>query len=239
MKNKKITIEATVKESKTGTITGIANSFKETLNGHTYLPVAFEASLGKTVPLLVSHEWGSLPVGTATFGEITEEGVTYSGTIFDNLDNRELLLEQLASGTVGVSIGGMPTDFNKEGAVSGLNLLELSLTAIPADQNATAVLESLKFTEDTEDQTGQPTPPANDDEGDDEGDITLDDINDAIKAVSDKLDKVLDTLEADKPKDDDADETAEALAEAVALIDRSKLRSMEQLKTYKRLKGML
>lgn len=42
---------------------------------------AFHGSLGKTIPLIQSHDWGSLPVGKGVIGQ-TAEGTTLTGSFF-------------------------------------------------------------------------------------------------------------------------------------------------------------
>jgi hypothetical protein len=42
---------------------------------------AYAGSLGKTIPLIQSHDWGSLPVGKGVIGQ-TAEGTTMSGKFF-------------------------------------------------------------------------------------------------------------------------------------------------------------
>lgn len=42
---------------------------------------AFASSMGKTIPLIQSHDWGSLPVGKGVVGQ-NAEGTTLSGSFF-------------------------------------------------------------------------------------------------------------------------------------------------------------
>lgn len=241
---KQIKLETTIKEAQQGgTFTGIANTFKQTLNGNTYTREAFREAIGKTVPLLLSHDWGALPVGTAKFENIGDDGVTYTGRIFENVENRALLLEQLGSGTVGVSIGGIANKEDTNGQVTAMDLLELSLTAIPADKGATAILESVKLTEANDELTSDDNP-KDDTQGDEKTtEVTNAQLMEAIGALQTVANNILKAVQTqqdeddkdDKPKPDDN----KHLAEALSLINRVDLKSVEAIKLYNRLKGML
>ena len=139
------------------TIHGVANSLTKTRNGVTVTERAVESVVGQTVPLLLSHDWDSLPIGQATMTALGDDGLEYEGIIFDSAPNRDQILEGIKNGVLAVSIGFGVTEATKESEILGMDLYELSITPIPADSQAT-VTQSLKF-DNMEDFTKMATEP--------------------------------------------------------------------------------
>lgn len=186
------------------TIHGVANSLTKTRNGVTVTERAVESVVGQTVPLLLSHDWDSLPIGQAKMTALGDDGLEYEGTIFDSAPNRDQILEGIKNGVLAVSIGFGVTEATKKAEILGMDLYELSITPIPADSQAT-VTQSLKF-DNMEDFTkmatepeAQPTAdaPAHDAPKDD---AKLSDVVEVLNNILDAVNKL------SKPKDDNADE---------------------------------
>lgn len=187
-KAKLLTLSADVNENEQ--IHGIANSLTETRTGVTITEKAVKPVIGKKVPLLLSHEWDSLPIGSATMTQIGENGLEYEGEIFESAPDRDQILEGVRNGVLGVSVGLGVTERTDNNEITGMDLFELSITPIPADSNAT-VTQALQF-DDTEDdetmanepeQTDQPTETPDENKNG----ATLDDVvsalGDILKAV--------------------------------------------------------
>lgn len=200
-KAKLLTLSADVNENEH--IHGIANSLTETRTGVTITEKAVKPIIGKKVPLLLSHEWDSLPIGSATMTQVGENGLEYEGEIFESAPNRDQILEGIRNGVLGVSVGLGVTERTDNNEVTGMDLFELSITPIPADSNAT-VTQALQF-DDMEDantmanepeKTEQPTKtPDENNNG-----ATLDDV---VSALGDIL-KAVQAL--GKSKDETSDE---------------------------------
>lgn len=187
-KAKLLTLSADVNENEQ--IHGIANSLTETRTGVTITEKAVKPIIGKKVPLLLSHEWDSLPIGSATMTQVGENGLEYEGEIFESAPNRDQILEGIRNGVLGVSVGLGVTERTDNNEVTGMDLFELSITPIPADSNAT-VTQALQF-DDTEDaktmanepeKTEQPTETPDENKNG----ATLDDVvsalGDIVKAI--------------------------------------------------------
>lgn len=125
-------------------IHGVANSLTKTRSGVTVTEEAGKKVVGKTVPLLMAHNWQSLPIGTAKMTGVDKEGLKYEGNIFDSVENKGQILEGVKSGVLSVSIGFGVGDMDEEGVINDIDLLELSLTPVPADAKAT-ITQSLKI----------------------------------------------------------------------------------------------
>ena len=119
-----------------GNIKGVANSLHKARNGLTITKEALKSSVGTKVPLLLNHKWDSNPVGEVNIESLDDDGLHYTGSIFQSAPDRALLLEGIQNGVQSVSVG--LNVLKHEGPmITDAELLELSLTPVPADANAT------------------------------------------------------------------------------------------------------
>ena len=186
------TLATKVQKSDSGKIKGIANSHTMTRSGITVTQDAGKEVVGKTVPLLLSHDWNKPSIGSVTMTAVDDDGLHYEGSLFKNAPDRDLLLEGIEAGTNYVSIGFGVDNIDTEGNIDSIDLLELSLTSTPADPKATAeiVKQAIEKEEDDKMDEEPKAQPADGKEA-----PTLQDVLDAIA----DLKKVFDEA---KPKDD-------------------------------------
>ena len=119
-----------------GNIKGVANSLQKARNGLTITKEAIQKSVGTKVPLLLNHKWDTNPIGEVNIESIDNDGLHYTGSIFKAAPDRDLLLEGIQTGVQSVSVGLRV--LKHEGTkITDAELLELSLTPVPADANAT------------------------------------------------------------------------------------------------------
>lgn len=182
-------------DQKSGKIKGIANSLTKARNGITVEPEAVKESLGLTVPLLKSHDWKGDPVGMVTLESLDDAGLHYSGEIFETAPHRDQLLESIDAGVESVSVGLRVLD--SEGKkITAAELLELSLTPVPADAGATVTTFSADDPED--------------DNSEDDNSADLSDLVDAVNALTEAV-KALKPSDQestdDKKSDDDKDDS--------------------------------
>lgn len=119
-----------------GNIKGVANSLQKARNGLTITKEALKSSVGKKVPLLLNHKWDTNPVGEVNIESLDDDGLHYTGSIFQSAPDRDLLLEGIQNGVQSVSVG--LNILKHDGPmITDAELLELSLTPVPADANAT------------------------------------------------------------------------------------------------------
>lgn len=218
LKNKMINVVTLSTVDDKNEIKGIANSLTKTRNGITITEDAVSGLAGKKVPLLANHKWDSQPIGAVTIGEADKEGLHYEGKLFNNAPDRDLILEAIQNGVESVSIGFKVLDYEGQ-TVNQLDLLELSVTPVPADSKAT--VEVLEMDNDKEKQNN-----TTDNKGND-GQEKLSDqvIADAITAGFDSLVKVLSEKgdsdkTGDNPDDneDDVDTEKEAMKEQLKVV---------------------
>lgn len=200
------TLQATAK-TKGNSIHGIANSLTESRDGTIVTQKAGEEALGRTVPLLLSHNWDALPVGSVTMESVDEDGLHYTGQVFDSAPNKEQLLEGISSGVLAVSVGFLVQSLDEEGGVSSMDLLELSITPVPADSRAT-VTQELKLENFTEDHNMEKdennkdfkgkkkVTQAGDTAADNSTDTATNDEQPTLADLNDKLDKVSTSINA-------------------------------------------
>lgn len=200
LKNKMINVFTFSTVDDKNEIKGIANSLTKTRNGITITEGAVSGLAGKKVPLLANHKWDSQPIGAVTIGEADEEGLHYKGKLFDNAPDRDLILEAIQNGVESVSIGFKVLDYEGQ-TVNQLDLLELSVTPVPADSKAT--VEVLEMDND-KNNDGQEKP----------SDQV---IADAITAGFDSLVKVL-SENGDSDNEDDVDTEKEAMKEQLKVV---------------------
>lgn len=187
------TLATKVQKNDSGKIQGIANSLTMTRSGITVTQDAGKEVVGKTVPLLLSHDWSKPSIGSVTMTAVDEDGLHYEGSLFQNAPDRELLLEGIQAGTNYVSIGFGVDNIDTEGNIDSIDLLELSLTSTPADPKATA--EIVKQAIEKEEDNNM----------DDNKDATIQDVLDAVVALQKDFDDFKESQQPkDKPKDDKA-----------------------------------
>lgn len=189
------TLATKVQKNDSGKIQGIANSLTMTRSGITVTQDAGKEVVGKTVPLLLSHDWEKPSIGSVTMTAVDDDGLHYEGSLFQNAPDRELLLEGIEAGTNYVSIGFGVDNIDADGNIDSIDLLELSLTSTPADPRATAeiVKQAIEKEED-------------DDMEDDKKEATIQDVLDAVATLQKDFD---DFKESQKPADksDDKEKT--------------------------------
>lgn len=188
------------------TIHGVANSLTMSRSGDVITKQAAEPVIGQKVPLLMSHDWSSMPIGEATMTGVDETGLLYEGLVFDSVPNKEQILQGINSGVLFVSVGLQVESFDDTGAITGMDLLELSITPVPADSHAT-ITQQLK-----EQNMEQKT------------EATIDDVLTAITDLSAKVDDVLkavapaDKKPAEGAADSDSSPATQSLIELVKLV---------------------
>lgn len=236
------TLATKVQKNDSGKIQGIANSLTMTRSGITVTQDAGKEVIGKTVPLLLSHDWNKPSIGSVTMTAVDDDGLHYEGSLFQNAPDRDLLLEGIEAGTNYVSIGFGVDNIDNEGNIDSIDLLELSLTSTPADPKATAeiVKQAIEKEEDDKMDEEPKTQPADDKEA-----PTLQDVLDAIADLNKDFDEAKpkeDKPEDDKAPADDKDAEVQSLKEQIATLQsfmphvNKKALSLSQEMTYDRLR---
>lgn len=226
LKNKMINVVTLSTVDDKNEIKGIANSLTKTRNGITITEDAVSGLAGKKVPLLANHKWDSQPIGAVTIGEADKEGLHYEGKLFDNAPDRDLILEAIQNGVESVSIGFKVLDYEGQ-TVNQLDLLELSVTPVPADSKAT--VEVLEMDNDKEKQNNttdnkeqpEPTNKKNDGQEKSSDQVIADAITAGFKSLVEALsDKGESDKTADNPDDneDDIDTEKEAMKEQLKVV---------------------
>lgn len=126
-------------------ITGVANSLTRSING-VKLDADYSAKLSnKTVPLLFAHDWQSMPVGSATIQDVSKDGLSFNGALFESSDKYDQIKECIQNGVLSVSVGLYGGSKNANNEITNFNLMELSLTPTPADSKSDVTFQSLAF----------------------------------------------------------------------------------------------
>lgn len=133
-----------------GHIKGVANSLHKARNGLTITKEALKSSVGTKVPLLLNHKWDTNPVGEVNIESLDDDGLHYTGSIFQSAPDRDLLFEGIQNGVQSVSVG-LNVLKHDGPMITDAELLELSLTPVPADANAT--VEAFKLNNNDNKQT--------------------------------------------------------------------------------------
>lgn len=200
-------------------IHGIANSLTTSRDGTLIAQEAAKAAIGQTVPLLPDHDWGAMPIGSATMTDVTEDGLSFDGVLFDSAPARDQILEGINAGVLSVSVGFIVNSYDdKTNAVQALDLLELSVTAVPADSHASITqhlhFENVEVQEMAQEDKQEEQAP----EATEQAAATLDDIIAEINAIGDKVQAIADKVApADEPDDssnapaDEPDTNAQSL----------------------------
>lgn len=236
------TLATKVQKNDSGKIQGIANSLTMTRSGITVTQDAGKEVVGKTVPLLLSHDWNKPSIGSVTMTAVDDDGLHYEGSLFQNAPDRDLLLEGIEAGTNYVSIGFGVDNIDTDGNIDSIDLLELSLTSTPADPKATAeiVKQAIEKEEDNNMDEEPKTQPADDKEA-----PTLQDVLDAIDDLKKDFDDAKpkdDNPEDDKAPADDKDAEVQSLKEQIETLQsfmphvNKKALSLSQEMAYDRLR---
>lgn len=217
MKTQATLITQAQTETNDGTIKGVANSLTRTRSGITVTQEAGKKVIGKKVPLLLSHDWSSMPIGEATMTNVDDNGLAYSGSIFESVANRQQILDGINAGVLSVSIGFGVGEIDENNNIDDIDLLELSVTPVPADPKAT-ITQSLEIIkqESIKMADQEPTPTASDDKQ-----PTIQDVLDAIAEVKTDLANFIKSQEpADNSDDSQPDNATESVDELVSFVKK-------------------
>lgn len=219
MKTQATLITQAQTETNDGIIKGVANSLTRTRSGITVTQEAGKKVIGKKVPLLLSHDWSSMPIGEATMTSVDDEGLAYSGSIFESVSNRQQILDGINAGVLSVSIGFGVGEIDENNNIDDIDLLELSVTPVPADPKAT-ITQSLEIIkqENIKMADQEPVAPTDDKQP------TIQDVLDAIADVKKDLDTFVKSQEpddnTDKPDDSQPDNATESVDELVSFVKK-------------------
>ena len=220
MKTQATLITQAQTETNDGTIKGVANSLTRTRSGITVTQEAGKKVIGQKVPLLLSHDWSSMPIGEATMTNVDDNGLAYSGSIFESVANRQQILDGINAGVLSVSIGFGVGEIDENNNIDDIDLLELSVTPVPADPKAT-ITQSLEIIKQENIKMADQAPvatPADDKQP------TIQDVLDAVSELKADLDKFIKSQEpADNSgNSDDAqpDNATESVDELVSFVKK-------------------
>lgn len=183
-----------------GNIKGVANSLHKARNGLTITKEALKSSVGTKVPLLLNHKWDTNPVGEVNIESLDDDGLHYTGSIFQSAPDRALLLEGIQNGVQSVSVG-LNVLKHDGPMITDAELLELSLTPVPADANAS--VEAFKLNENEQQQ--QPSTNLNDVVN------AINNLTSAVKALNS------DNSEQKQQSDNNSEQLKEALTKTLSV----------------------
>ena len=190
-------------------IAGIANTLTKARNGLTITKDAVKDSVGSKIPILLNHNWDSNPVGEANIDDITDEGLHFTGDLFKSVDHRDLLMEGIRAGVQSVSVGIRVLDHDGP-KITKAELLELSLTPVPAD--AGAKVEAFKLNDNQQQQNDDKQQPKQQSSAD---------LNDVVTAINNLTNAVksLNTNNntAKQQPDNNSDQLKEALSKTLSV----------------------
>lgn len=185
-----------------GNIKGVANSLQKARNGLTITKEAIQKAVGTKVPLLLNHKWDTNPIGEVNIESIDDDGLHYTGSIFKAAPDRDLLLEGIQTGVQSVSVGLRV--LKHEGTkITDAELLELSLTPVPADANAT--VEAFKLNNKQEQSQEQ------------QETTTLTDVVNAINDLTSAVKSLKTTDNNSQSTDNNSDQLKEALSKTLSV----------------------
>lgn len=189
-----------------GNIKGVANSLQKARNGLTITKEAIQKSVGTKVPLLLNHKWDTNPIGEVHIESIDDDGLHYTGSIFKAAPDRDLLLEGIQTGVQSVSVGLRV--LKHEGTkITDAELLELSLTPVPADANAT--VEAFKLNNNDDNKQEQPQKQ--------QETTTLTDVVNAINDLTSAVKSLKTTDNNSQSSDNNSDQLKEALSKTLSV----------------------
>ena len=188
-----------------GNIKGVANSLQKARNGLTITKEALKSSVGTKVPLLLNHKWDTNPVGEVNIESLDDDGLHYTGSIFQSAPDRDLLLEGIQNGVQSVSVG-LNVLKHDGPMITDAELLELSLTPVPADASATVEA----FTLNENNNKNQPEQQPN---------VSLKDVVDAINNLTSAVKslKTTDNNSNSQSSDNNSDQLKEALSKTLSV----------------------
>ena len=219
MKTQATLITQAQTETNDGTIKGVANSLTRTRSGITVTQEAGKKVIGQKVPLLLSHDWSSMPIGEATMTNVDDNGLAYSGSIFESVANRQQILDGINAGVLSVSIGFGVGEIDENNNIDDIDLLELSVTPVPADPKAT-ITQSLEIIkQENIKMADQPATTPSDDKQ-----PTIQDVLDAIAEVKTELANFIKSQEpadnSDNSDDSQPDNATESVDELVSFVKK-------------------
>lgn len=188
-----------------GRIKGVANSLHKARNGLTITKEALTSAVGTKVPLLLNHKWDTNPVGEVNIESLDDDGLHYTGSIFQSAPDRDLLLEGIQNGVQSVSVG-LNVLKHDGPMITDAELLELSLTPVPADANAT--VEAFTLNENQSNDKKQQQQPS----------VNLNDVVEAINNLTSAV-KALqnnNNSEQKQQSDNNSDQLKEALSKTLS-----------------------
>lgn len=191
-----------------GNIKGVANSLHKARNGLTITKEALKSSVGTKVPLLLNHKWDTNPVGEVNIESLDDDGLHYTGSIFQSAPDRDLLLEGIQNGVQSVSVG-LNVLKHDGPTITDAELLELSLTPVPADANAT--VEAFKLNENQPNDKNQQS---------EEKQQSITSLNDVVNAINNLTSAVKalksDNSEPNQQSDNNSEQLKEALTKTLS-----------------------
>lgn len=194
-------VTESILQKDSGNIKGVANSLHKARNGLTITKEALKSSVGTKVPLLLNHNWNSNPVGEVNIESLDDDGLHYTGSIFQSAPDRALLLEGIQNGVQSVSVGLNVLKHNGP-MITDAELLELSLTPVPADANAT--VEAFKLNENQPNDKNQPEQQPNTN------------LNDVVEAINNLTSAVKALKENNSDQNQQSTNNSDQLKEALS-----------------------
>ena len=194
-----------------GNIKGVANSLHKARNGLTITKEALKSSVGTKVPLLLNHKWDTNPVGEVNIESLDDDGLHYTGSIFQSAPDRDLLIEGIQNGVQSVSVG-LNVLKHDGPMITDAELLELSLTPVPADANAT--VEAFKLNNNNDNKQTE----NNNTNNQEQPTTTLTDVVNAINNLTSAV-KSLKTTDNNNSQstDSNSDQLKEALSKTLSV----------------------
>lgn len=200
-----------------GNIKGVANSLQKARNGLTITKEALKPSVGTKVPLLLNHKWDTNPVGEVNIESLDDDGLHYTGSIFQSAPDRDLLLEGIQNGVQSVSVG-LNVLKHDGPMITDAELLELSLTPVPADANAT--VEAFKLNTNNDNKQTENNNNNNQEQPQKQQATTT--LTDVVNAINDltsavKSLKTNDNNSNNQSSDNNSDQLKEALSKTLSV----------------------
>ena len=198
-----------------GNIKGVANSLHKARNGLTITKEALKSSVGTKVPLLLNHKWDTNPVGEINIESLDDDGLHYTGSIFQSAPDRALLLEGIQNGVQSVSVG-LNVLKHDGPMITDAELLELSLTPVPADANATVEAFKLNINNNNQQTENNNN---NQKQQEQQTTITLTDVVESINKLTSAVKslKTTDNNSNSQSSDNHSDQLKEALTKTLSV----------------------
>lgn len=220
-------------------IKGVANSLLKSRSGDQVNADSAKNVIGQTVPLLIGHDWGMLPVGMVTMDKVGDDGLEFTGKLFKTINDLEQIIDGIKNSVLSVSVGLVDGHYNDDGEYTDFDLLELSLTPTPADSYASVTFQSMDTIKnggikmaldpktDPKDNDTDPEPkvdPKKDPKDDPEP--TLADVLKAISDLAKTVDEIKDTTVSDDDTDPEPKDAPEPSADEVKQAYKQELMRM-------------